>query len=137
MSKKTYSIDVTVRVVVEAESQSEAETLVAESLLTHPNVEEYYNLQSREGSYSALYVGDETDDDVWRPSVTLGEGKHYFTPDGTYGGASELAIIDTTNWTDKDWWRVEECADNDRYDIADIIDHFRSGRWLTDAYHHS
>ena len=66
--KKTYSIDVTVRVVIEAESQSEAEALVAEALLKQPNVEEYYNLQSREGAYSALYVGDETDAHVWRPS---------------------------------------------------------------------
>jgi hypothetical protein len=133
MSKQTYSIDVTVRVVIEAESQQEAEALVAESLLKQPNVEEYYNLQSREGSHSALFVGDITDKDVWRPSVTLGEGKHYFTPDGTYGDASDLAIISTTNWTDKDWWRVEECTDNDRYDIASIIDDFRSGRAL--AYH--
>ena len=65
--KKTYSIDVTVRAIIEAESQQEAEALIAESLLKHPNVEEYYNLQSREGSYSALYVGDDTDKDVWRP----------------------------------------------------------------------
>ena len=50
-----------------AESQQEAEALIAESLLKHPNVEEYYNLQSREGAYSALYVGDDTDKDVWRP----------------------------------------------------------------------
>ena len=40
MSKKTYSIDVTVRVVIDAESQTEAEGLVAESLLKQPNVEE-------------------------------------------------------------------------------------------------
>jgi hypothetical protein len=65
--KKTYSIDVTVRAIIEAESQQEAEALIAESLLKHPNVEEYYNLQSREGAYSALYVGDDTDKDVWRP----------------------------------------------------------------------
>jgi hypothetical protein len=65
---KTYSIDVTVRAIVIAESQQEAEALVAESLLKQPYVEEYYNLQSREGAYSALYVGDETDTHVWRPS---------------------------------------------------------------------
>jgi hypothetical protein len=65
--KKTYSIDVTVRAIIEAESQQEAEALIAESLLKHPNVEEYYNLQSREGAYSALHVGDDTDKDVWRP----------------------------------------------------------------------
>jgi hypothetical protein len=130
MSKKTYSIDVTVRVVIDAESQSDAEILVAESLLNTEYVEEYYNLQSREGSHSALYVGDETDSDVWRPSVTLGEGKHYFTPDGTYGDASDLSIIDTANWVERDWERIEECGDNDRLDIARIIDAFRSGKWV-------
>lgn len=65
--KKYYSVDVTVRAIISAETQQEAEALIAESLLKHPNVEEYYNLQSREGSYSALYVGDETDENVWRP----------------------------------------------------------------------
>lgn len=64
-----FSIDVTVRAIVEADSQQEAEALIAESLLKHPNVEEYYNLQSREGAHSALYVGDETDNHVWRPSI--------------------------------------------------------------------
>lgn len=128
MSKQTYSIDVTVRVVIEAESQQEAEGSVAESLLTHPNVVEYYNLQSLEGSHSALFVGDSTDKDVWRPSVVL-NGHHFFTPDGTYGDASDVAIIDTANWTDKDWERVEECSDNDRRDIASIINDFRSGLW--------
>jgi len=68
MSKK-YSIDVTVRAIVEAETQQEAESIVAESLLHNAlYVEEYYNLQSREGAWSALYVGDETDAHVWRPN---------------------------------------------------------------------
>ena len=65
---QSFSIDVTVRAIVTAESQQEAEALVAESLLKQPYVEEYYNLQSREGAYSALYVGDETDAHVWRPN---------------------------------------------------------------------
>lgn len=64
-----FSIDVTVRAIVEAETQQEAESIVAESLLHNAlYVEEYYNLQSREGAYSALYVGDETDAHVWRPT---------------------------------------------------------------------
>jgi|688.fasta_scaffold643075_3 hypothetical protein len=75
MSKK-YSIDVTVRAIVEAETQQEAESIVAESLLHNAlYVEEYYNLQSREGAWSALYVGDDTDKDVWRPSTTTEEVK--------------------------------------------------------------
>ena len=47
--------------------------------------------------------------------------KHYFSPDGNYGSANDLMVIDTTNWTDKDWERIEECNDNDRLDIASII----------------
>jgi hypothetical protein len=71
---KPYSIDITVRVVVEAETQTEAEKKFLDIFEGHlfsqyPNAE-YYNLQSREGSWSALYVGDSTDDtDVWRPTT--------------------------------------------------------------------
>jgi hypothetical protein len=67
--KQPISIDVTVRVVIEAESKSEAEELFEAQLFNQFPDAEYYNLQSREGSWSALYVGDSTDDtDVWRPS---------------------------------------------------------------------
>lgn len=69
MSNKTYSIDVTVRAIIKAESQQQAEDFIAELLLKQPNIEEYYNLQSREGAYSALYVGDGTDAHVWRPTT--------------------------------------------------------------------
>lgn len=75
MSNK-YSIDITVRVVVEAETQTEAEAQFLGMFENHlfsqyPNAE-YYNLQSCEGSWSALYVGDSTDDtDVWRPTEGL------------------------------------------------------------------
>lgn len=127
--KKEYSIDVTVRVVIEAETQHEAENLFTEQFFSQYPFGQYYNLQSREGVWHVFYVGDETDVTVWRPSVTLGEGKHYFTSDGTYGNASDLAVIDTSNWKESDWERVEDCSDNDRQDIADIIDKFRSGVW--------
>lgn len=129
MSKKTYSIDVTVRVFVEAESSVDAETEFDKKFFEHFSDAEYYNLQSREGGFSALYVGDSTDENVWRPSVSLGKGKHYFTSDGTFGDASDILIVDTSNWTESDWSRIDECSDNDRKDIADIIDAFRSGRW--------
>ena len=71
---KTYSMDVSVRVVVEAETQTKAEIKFLGMFENHlfsqfPNAE-YYNLQSREGSWSALYVGESTDDtDVWRPTT--------------------------------------------------------------------
>lgn len=130
MSKQTYSIDVTVRVVIKAKSESKAEELFDKKLFAQFPDAEYYNLQSREGSWSALYVGDGTDNtDVWRPSIVLHGKKHYFSPDGNYGSANDLAVIDTTNWTDKDWERVEECNDNDRLDIARIIDDFRTEKW--------
>lgn len=63
-----FSIDVTVRVVINAKSASEAEALFEQQLFYAFPDAEYYNLQSREGAWSALYVGDETDQNVWRPS---------------------------------------------------------------------
>ena len=69
MSNKTYSVNVTVRAIIKAKSQQQAEDFIAELLLKQPNIEEYYNLQSREGAWSALYVGDETDAHVWRPTT--------------------------------------------------------------------
>jgi hypothetical protein len=124
-----FSIDVTVRVVVNAKSGNEAEALFEQQLFNSFPDAEYYNLQSREGSHSALYVGDDTDNDVWRPSVVLGDDKSFFTEEGTYGSAGELAILDTSTWTSEDWHRVEECSDAERRVIAEIITKFRSGEW--------
>ena len=70
-----FSIDVTVRVVINAKSANEAEALFEQQLFYAFPDAEYYNLQSREGAHSALYVGDDTDKDVWRPSTTTEEVK--------------------------------------------------------------
>ena len=42
----------------------------------------------------------------------------YFTEDGSYGAATNLEILDTVLWTDKDWQQIEDCADNDRLSVA-------------------
>jgi hypothetical protein len=46
------------------------------------------------------------------------ESKTYFTSDGTFGDASELEIIDTTQWTDEDWDEIQNCSDSDRLSLA-------------------
>jgi hypothetical protein len=51
----------------------------------------------------------------------------YFTEEGAYGNTEDLTIIDTTNWTAKDWERIENASDGERHDIALIINDFRSG----------
>jgi hypothetical protein len=46
--------------------------------------------------------------------------KHFFTADGTFGSACEgdFEVIDTTQWTEKDWELIELAGDNDRLDLA-------------------
>ena len=46
--------------------------------------------------------------------------KYFFTADGTFGAAcpGDFEIIDTTDWTDKDWELIELAGDNDRLDLA-------------------
>lgn len=42
----------------------------------------------------------------------------YFASDGSYGWANELVIIDTSEWTESDWDRIENSTDSERVDIA-------------------
>jgi hypothetical protein len=43
---------------------------------------------------------------------------YYFAPDGIFGDATELILVDTTNWTEEDWFLIEDCAPSERQDIA-------------------
>jgi hypothetical protein len=35
-------------------------------------------------------------------------GKTFFSKDGSHGDAAGLIVIDTTNWTEKDWDYVDD-----------------------------
>lgn len=64
---KTYSVDMTVRVFIDATSKREAEDLATNQFFDTYSCGEFYNLQVREGTWHVFYVGDETDSCVWRP----------------------------------------------------------------------
>lgn len=46
---------------------------------------------------------------------------YYFTTDGTFGDATELILVDTTNWTEEDWDLIDDCSDSERQDVAQRI----------------
>ncbi len=46
---------------------------------------------------------------------------HYFAEDGNYGDASNLEVLDTSNWTQDEWQEVEEASDSTRVYIAAYI----------------
>jgi hypothetical protein len=43
---------------------------------------------------------------------------HYFAQDGGYGTATNLRILDTSEWTIKDWEKIENATDADRVIVA-------------------
>lgn len=47
--------------------------------------------------------------------------EHYFAQDGNFGDATELIIVDTTNWTEADWEMIEDAYDGERATIAERI----------------
>lgn len=49
------------------------------------------------------------------------EQQYYFAEDGNYGDATNIVIVDTTEWTEEDWNEVEEAPDYERVDIARSI----------------
>jgi len=42
----------------------------------------------------------------------------YFAADGSYGDASSLVVVDTSDWADDDWDMVQEARDSERSAIA-------------------
>lgn len=47
--------------------------------------------------------------------------EHYFAQDGIYGDATDLVLVDTTNWTEDDWLLIEDAQDYERADLAQRI----------------
>lgn len=46
---------------------------------------------------------------------------HYFAEDGSYGDATDIAIIHTDSFTEDDWQQVSEAPDNVRKFVAEQI----------------
>ena len=42
----------------------------------------------------------------------------YFAADGSYGCSKGLSVVDTSQWTDEDWRRIDDASDGNRVDIA-------------------
>jgi hypothetical protein len=47
--------------------------------------------------------------------------KTYFAEDGSYGDAERLVVMDTSDWTDEEWQKIEEASDWERPAIAQDI----------------
>ena len=52
---------------------------------------------------------------------TLQRSLTYFAPDGNYGDASGLTVIETTHWSEVDWDIMESASDSDRPEVAKVI----------------
>lgn len=42
----------------------------------------------------------------------------YFAADGSYGGANDLVIVDTSSWSQDEWDIVDETPDSARANVA-------------------
>lgn len=47
--------------------------------------------------------------------------KVYFSDDGSYGDGDGVVFVDTKDITDQVWDLIEQCRDNDRYEIAQAL----------------
>lgn len=45
----------------------------------------------------------------------------YFAPDGNYGNAAGMVVIETTHWSEVDWQLLEAASDWHRPDVARLI----------------
>ena len=45
----------------------------------------------------------------------------YFSDDGSYGDGDSLVILENSSIPDKVWDLIDECRDNDRYEVARAI----------------
>lgn len=46
---------------------------------------------------------------------------HYFAPDGNYGSASGMLVLETTFWREVDWEILESASDDQRANVARLI----------------
>jgi hypothetical protein len=51
------------------------------------------------------------------PSIAL----HYFSPDGNYGSAYGLAVMETSHWNQDDWSIVDAVSDDERPAVARLL----------------
>lgn len=58
------------------------------------------------------------------------EGKTYFALDGSYGDATDILIVDTGKWTEKDWEYVSEGDDDGRALRAQDVNDYYTQRGL-------
>jgi len=47
--------------------------------------------------------------------------KHYFSPDGNFGDAEGLVIVQTTAWTNEDWEELENVHESERWSKSEEI----------------
>lgn len=45
-------------------------------------------------------------------------GTTYFAKDGSYGDASGLVIVDTSDWDERDWDAIDRASDDYRCTVA-------------------
>lgn len=50
----------------------------------------------------------------------------YFATDGNYGDATDIVIVDTTEWTEDDFQLIEDASDSERAEIATRLDEKRN-----------
>lgn len=55
--------------------------------------------------------------DPQTPERSLG----YFAPDGNYGDAAGMMVLETTYWREIDWTILESASDNQRVNVARLI----------------
>jgi hypothetical protein len=69
METKTYTVDMTIRVYVEATSDAEAQAKAVDLYAgwSPDGIGQYGNVLSREGMWYLCEHGDETDAQVWDP----------------------------------------------------------------------
>lgn len=55
--------------------------------------------------------------------------KAYFTSDGTFGSANDgdIVILDVSRFTDEDWGDIDQCPDDTRLELAQLIAKQRGG----------
>lgn len=47
--------------------------------------------------------------------------KHYFSPDGNFGDADGIVIVQTIAWTSQDWEELEDVHESERWAKAEEI----------------
>ena len=54
-------------------------------------------------------------------SIPAGRQVSYFAPDGSYGDARGMVVIDTTDWSDEMWETIEETSDHQLVEVAEEL----------------